>query len=311
MSLVLGVDGGGTKTRAALFEASASGSLAVVSEGIATGSNPYSVGWDAAKSAIAECVRQACSPSSKPAEAAVLAIAGCASPEARDQLLVWSEGRSFAGRTWVVPDTEPLLADAPSDQPVVGLIAGTGSAAIVRPAGEAAEVLGGWGYLIDDIGSGYALGRDALRRVADVADAGAAADALTAALLREAGVGQPTELKTTIYGSATPRARIASFAPLVLRLAEAGDPIASQIVAANVEGLVRLAENARTRAMKLEPTSPGLLLAGGVLHGSAHYHERVVGALIATGWSESRISDAPEPTTGCAQIALARLREQA
>ena len=131
---VLGVDGGGTRTRAALFRVDPDGRLDPIGSGSSSGSNPYSVGWEAAHRAINAAVATACKSADERPHAAVLAIAGCGSAEARRQLTEWAAERRFAERIAVVPDTAPILADAPRDSAAIGLIAGTGSAAIARPA---------------------------------------------------------------------------------------------------------------------------------------------------------------------------------
>ncbi|MEO0530972.1 MAG: BadF/BadG/BcrA/BcrD ATPase family protein, partial [Planctomycetota bacterium] len=152
MKYVLGVDGGGTKTLARLCRISEGGQLESVGEGRAVGSNPLSVGWDAAQQNLHEAITTATSDT--PVDAAVLAVAGCASGDARDQLQQWADQQGFAQRLRVVPDTEPLLADIPSGTAAIGLIAGTGSAAVLRYPDGKSELLGGWGYLIGDGGSG-------------------------------------------------------------------------------------------------------------------------------------------------------------
>lgn len=306
MHFVLGVDGGGTKTHAQLFRTHSDGSLEALGEGTATGSNPYSVGWPAAQQAITDAAQAACCGFGDRPEAVVLAVAGCASEAARKQLAEWATGAQVARHVWVVPDTEPLLAEAPLDQPVIGLIAGTGSAAIARSTA-GVTTIGGWGYLIDDAGSGYAIGRDALKRLVQLADAGAAADALSAALLRQAGVTQPAELKALVYGDNDPRAWISRLAPQVIGLAESGDALAAQILQANAGALCLLTVNAATRVAATGSERPNVLFAGGLLRGSSYYRGLVVGALIEAGWSPESLTDAPDAAEGCARIAVEKL----
>ncbi|MDP1051582.1 hypothetical protein Q6251_31555, partial [Klebsiella quasipneumoniae] len=81
-----------------------------------------------------------------------------------------------------------------------------------------------WGYLIDDAGSGYWLGQQALQAVARAADGRAPATALTRAVLDALSLSEPLDLVPWLYQPGAPRTRdVAALAPLVLAHAEAGD----------------------------------------------------------------------------------------
>lgn len=93
----------------------------------------------------------------------------------------------------VVHDTRLLLA-AGGATVGVAVIAGTGSAAWgSNAAGEQARA-GGWGYLLGDEGSGYWLGREAVRYSLHQMDLGAEADELTLGLLDYCKLSHPGEL---------------------------------------------------------------------------------------------------------------------
>lgn len=300
---MLGIDGGGSKTRARVLEAGSDGFLCLLGSGEASGSNPFSVGWEAAQTAIDTAVRDALDQAGRGApDAAVLAVAGCATDEARERLLAWAESRALATRVAVAPDTEPVLAEVRPGEAAIGLIAGTGSAALLRRGDGSTEMIGGWGYLIDDGGSGYTLGRDALRHAASLADAAADPDALTRAVMIHAGVDRSERLKQALYGDADPRGWAARLAPVVLRLAEEGDPAAAAIVARGAQALSVLVKLATERLS--EPREPRLFLAGGLLVGSRHYRRRVVELLEADGWRSGRITLAPDAASGCGRLAL-------
>jgi len=303
VSLVIGVDGGGSRTRAAAFEFDAAAGLRMLASAETAGCNPYSVGWEAAQRALAAAIAEASAATHLRPDAAVLAVAGCATDEARQRLADWAQRQAMARRVAVVPDTAPLLAAAPEGTPAVGLIAGTGSSAVARARDGATQIVGGWGYLIDDAGSGFAIGRDALRRLARLADAGAPADALGAALLRHAEVAQPAELKAALYSAANPRAWIAALAPSVLELSAGGDLIARRIVDENVEGLVRLTIDAAARVAATAAERPHVYFAGSLLTRSDHYATLVRDALVAGGWARFSIADAVDGATGCVMLA--------
>ncbi len=61
-------------------------------------------------------------------------------------------------------DAEAVLAAADAGASGVALIAGTGSFAFGRGEGDRVVRAGGWGYLLGDEGSGFAMGQEALLR---------------------------------------------------------------------------------------------------------------------------------------------------
>ena len=160
-----------------------------------------------------------------------MAIAGCATAASRQRLADWARQQDWAAKVEVVPDTAPILADAPDGLPAIGLIAGTGSSALAKRRDGEVRLVGGWGYLIDDGGSGYALGRAALLHVARLADRGDDVhdDPLSSALLHSVDASRPLDLKPLLYQSADPRGWTASIARVVVHLAGEGEPAASKI----------------------------------------------------------------------------------
>jgi len=121
----------------------------------------------------------------------------------------------------VVHDSRLLLA-AGGASTGVAVIAGTGSAAWGRNAqGEEARA-GGWGYLLGDEGSGYWLGREAVRHSLRRMNQGLEPDELTTALLRSCNVDDPNKLIALFHSPETGRRYWAQQARLVVEAANAG-----------------------------------------------------------------------------------------
>jgi N-acetylglucosamine kinase-like BadF-type ATPase len=301
--LFLGVDGGGTKTVARVAVIERSGRLCVVGSGHAGGSNPLSVGWDAAEHAIATAVAQARHGLLDEPAVAVLAIAGCATDETRERVQAWAMLADLAQAVHVVPDTLPVLAEAPVGEASVGLIAGTGSVALARRCDGGTTNVGGWGYLLGDGGSAYALGRDALQRVACAADGAAPrCDRLTEAMLGALGVDAPAAVKRIVYQSDSPRAIVASTAPCVLRLASAGDDAALEIVTRGADELATLVRCAIERLRSTDEQPTHLYLAGGLMERAPSYRRAVIDRVSD---SIERITLAPDAACGCVRLAAA------
>lgn len=116
-----------------------------------------------------------------------------------------------------------LSAGVGSEDGVIA-IAGTGSSVFARVKGEMHQV-GGWGYLLGDEGSGFDLGRRALMAALRDLDGRRERTCLRAACEEQAGCTL-RELVVRLYSQDSKRV-IASYAPLLLQAAEAGDAVAA------------------------------------------------------------------------------------
>ena len=137
-------------------------------------------------------------------------------------------------------DPRRLLASRSTTRSATGpgvlLVSGTGSVAFGRgPSGQIARC-GGWGPVCGDEGSGQWVGRRALSVVTAAADGREPETALVGAVLTAAQVNDPQEL-IAWAAQATP-AQLASLAPVVSSVAEAGDLRANAILSLAVEELV-------------------------------------------------------------------------
>ncbi len=286
--LLLGIDGGGSKTRALLADRE----LRLLGVGVAGSSNMQVVGLTAAAAAIAAAADEALAAAGHPGAipaAVCLALAGAGRPAEREQLLAWA-GTHWAGRpVTVVTDGEPVLAAGTPAGWGVALIAGTGSLCLARASDGRLVRVGGWGYLLGDEGSGYDLAVRALRLATRTADGRADAHALLAAILSHLSLEQPEALVRRVYGGDTSPAAIAALAQPVVALAEAGDTHALALLA---EGAGQLALMAKAAAHKLELAAAPLALAGGLLGASAALR-RMIGAELGAAWEPVTYVDEP------------------
>lgn len=235
MTLVLGVDAGGTRTRAAI----ADGDGRVWGAAVAAGGNLDDAGPAGAAAAIAEAVQGARMHAGLGQEifdAVFLGIAGVVSEADRAAVLAAMEplGLAAPGRIRIDHDCRIALAGGLSGRPGIVLIAGTGSAAFGTDAHGASWRSGGWGALIGDEGSSYGLALDALRAVVRAVDGRGPATGLREALLAELGVADPDVLMHRLHLGGWGRAEIAALAPLVVRAAEEGDAVANEVLDAGV-----------------------------------------------------------------------------
>lgn len=299
-SLILGIDGGGTHTVALLARGGA-----VIGRGESGPSNVRAVGEARATAALDEAVARAFAAAGVGRVAvgsACLGLAGAGRAEDREAVLRWAQRVRLAERIEVVPDAALLLAAGTPDGWGLALVAGTGSIAWGRATDGREGRAGGWGYLLGDEGSGYAIGLAALCAVMRAADGCGPATVLGGRLLAGLGLGEARELVPLVYGGSLDRSALAWLAPVVI--AAGDDPVAAGIVEAQARELARTAASA-ARRLGFEGRAFPLALAGGVLLGCDGYRRRVLEALRAEGLRPEPVTPVPEPAEGALRLARA------
>ncbi len=299
-NLIIGIDGGGTRTRAQLANIEGR----VLGAGERGASNPMVRGIQAAEreldAAIAQAFAQANLPRAR-VVALVMGLGGAGRTREQEELTEWARQR-IAERVQVVNDGEIALAAGAAENWGVALIAGTGSFAWGRNrAGKTARA-GGWGYLMGDEGSGFDLARQALRAATQAADGRGEKTQLLAAILEFWKLPAPDDLTTTVYRSGMNHAEIARLAQVVVRTAEAGDRVARGLVDDAAHALAA-AVAAVSRTLKMNDAPFPLALTGGLLLGSPLLRERLIGELEREGYRASPINLVHEPILGAVRLA--------
>lgn len=226
--LVLGVDGGGTKTRAVIMDERGE----ILGEGRAGPSNPLRVGVGAAMTAIRQAVDRACAAARVRRGEIVAAEIGLAGVKRQDVREHMREALSELGIGLfdVVPDADIALFGATGGAPGLVVIAGTGSVCCGTNARGKSAYAGGWGPMVGDEGSGSWIARRALQAVAKATDGRAAKTSLVDASCEYFNVAQPEDLATAIYAAGMTNDRIAGFARYVIDAARERDAVAREIV---------------------------------------------------------------------------------
>ncbi|UGS28168.1 hypothetical protein K8F61_08425 [Microbacterium resistens] len=177
-----------------------------------------------------------------------------ASPEGAQALSEAVHARTGA-EVATASDVVTAHAGALAGSPGVLLIAGTGAVALGLNARDA-RLIDGWGPELGDLGSGSWLGREAVRAVLRERDGLGPRTALTPALhahIAETSDGRELTPIAWLAGPIPVARRLATAAPLVLDLADAGDPAALAIrdegVRLLVETAVAAADGARAVAL--------------------------------------------------------------
>lgn len=228
--VLLGVDGGGSKTLALAADLQGH----VLGRGLAGPSNYHAVGLEAATAALETAIVAALEATQLPSAAISIAalclgLAGMGRPEDRAVMQTWAAERFPGATVAVVTDAQLVLAAGTPAGWGLALISGTGSLAYGEDAAGHNARAGGWGYLLGDEGSGYAIGLAALRAIARAADGRGPQTALTAAVLAQWGLSQPQDLIRHVYRPELGRSEIAALAALV-EAAAAHDAVAHAII---------------------------------------------------------------------------------
>ena len=222
--------------------------------------------------------------------------AGISNPDVGRILAEELNKAGFSGKWKLCGDQEIALRGA-MDGPGTAVIAGTGSICFGKNAAGATARSGGYGHLIDDGGSGYALGRDVLSAAVRALDGRSEDKAILNAVLEKLGTSAGSGIVSFVYGSTTDKAAIAGFAVIALALAEAGNTTASEILNRGAEELFDLA-SAVQRRLRLENRPIALL--GGLLSQDNIYRRRVEAKLSRLG---PVIYPAHDALWGAAQMA--------
>ena len=231
---VLGVDGGATKTVAALLrraDGRAFGSRAGPSNADAVGADAASA---AVNAAIAE-VLSAADVDGAEVSSAVLALAGTSTGDARLEA-----ARTFGLRSaQAVNDVVAAWAAGTAARPGIAAISGTGSHVFgVDERGETWKA-GGWGHVLGDEGSGYWIGLNALKAALTYRDGSGPATSLLGATCDEYQLERIELLPDLVYGKPLTKSEVAALAARVAREAEAGDEVARKLFERAAQDLAR------------------------------------------------------------------------
>jgi glucosamine kinase len=237
MAFVLGIDGGGSKTAAAV-----SNGASMFTTCAPRGCNLNSVSTENARLALAEAVHGALSSAGISAGEVVsvcAGVAGAASPDVAAKIAELLAGLLPRASVRVVGDTVIALEAAFSGGAGVVCISGTGSVAFGRNARGEITRAGGWGRLVSDEGSGHWIGQRAVAKCLRAMDQGRSSQLVTA-IMEHWHIVTREQLVQRCHSEPIPN--FAELFPVVLQVAETGDPLASEILTAAGFELARITQ---------------------------------------------------------------------
>lgn len=247
-NIFLCVDGGGTKTEALLADTSGN----ILGIGRAAGSNAYSVGKEAAFQCVINAINSA-----------------LPSDRVEDVRSAWLFIPGFSQclplplpfETMVLGDEASAYYGAMGEPDGITVLAGTGSFAVSYNKLGRQTCVGGWGPMLGDEGSGYDVGRRAIRYTLKEYDAGNTPSNLSKAVLAHYQTNAAHSLVRVIYQGGCDRKYMARLCLIVGDHAKAGEKDALNIVEETSFALCELAVSLKTR---LKLNAAPVALTGGV-----------------------------------------------
>ncbi len=303
--LIMGIDGGGSYTKAWL--ATTKGKI--LGKGVAGASNYQSVGENAAKNALSHAIKDSFTQAGQPIQkldCLCMGLAGFGRDFEQHLITEWAYEADFAYQVTVVNDADLLLWAGTPEGWGIGLVCGTGSIAVGKTKGGKTTRAGGWGYLIGDEGSGYALGIAALRAAVMSADGRIPPSQLHANVLDALGFEQVEELVAYLYQNKPSREQIAQLAGIVFSTAEKSDRQADLILENAVLEITQAIRAVYSKLGWQEPVP--CALGGGIFLHHPKFVQRVLKKLNEGGIKLEPVQLVSEPAAGAVKLAIQSLK---
>ena len=270
---VVGIDGGGTKTAAVVCDLEGS----IHAEAQAGTSNALNIGFENAAKTILDLIEECRRTLGCTISQFGFIVAGLAGMgREADRLHMESMLKKMAAAwDWdladlsIETDGRIALEGAFRGKPGIVIIAGTGSLIIAKDARGIIHRAGGWGRIIGDNGSGYAIGREALRAVIRGIDGMGPKTALTKLLARNFGLDSHESIMNAVYKN---NLDIASIAPLVIETAGKSDATADNIIRNEA---LKLTDGVAVLLRHFKARQVPLAFAGGLLSINSVYSKKV------------------------------------
>jgi N-acetylglucosamine kinase-like BadF-type ATPase len=301
MTVVLGVEGGGSHTHAVVADADGH---VLGAGGSDDPSNWEDVGIGAASAAIRAVVREALDGAGgepRDVDAAVFGLAGVDFPIDEERLSGIPDALGLTGHASIVNDGFVALRAGTDDRFGVVVVAGTGSVVAGRnPSGEVFRTLG-MGPTFGDWGSASEISAAAVTAVADAYLGRGPQTALSRLLCEKTGVESVVDF---LEGTGRGRIDDTTFSPLVAQAADAGDECAKSILTSSGDRLGTTASHV-VRMLGMQDDAFDVVLAGGIFRSrSADLMTAIEGAIRSTAPHARLVPLDMPPVVGCVLLAM-------
>ncbi|WP_312813565.1 BadF/BadG/BcrA/BcrD ATPase family protein [Sedimentibacter sp.] len=258
MKYLIGIDAGGTKSELVAYDLSGR----VIFKRIGGAGNP-AVNLENTVNNIISLTGECTGELGK--EGCLFISIGMASVETGNyiELIKKYVERDFGIETTVLNDAEMACVAYFGGGDGILAIAGTGSSCYVQKNGQG-EMVGGWGHILGDEGSGYHIVMEAFKSIVYKIDRNMNQDVLSIKLLHEIGGSSRSKIMEFIYNNE--KDAIAALFPVIVHAAEAGDALAVWYLEEAARALAELTLAAYEKEFDDHIT---IGIKGGVFHNSA------------------------------------------
>jgi len=304
-AFVVGVDGGGSKTIAIV--ADEQGTVVAEATGAASAINASNVRASAEiiASVVGEALAHAGDSDGETPRVLCVGVAGAGRESLRVALRKALAAHDLADEVVVYTDVAVAFDDAFERGPGILVLAGTGSVAMGRGPTGTIERCGGWGAVFGDEGSGAWIGRRALSIVAAAADGREPETALSGAILTATESAEMSDL-IAWASDATP-ATLATLAPAVMHVADAGDARANSLLDIASEELTLHAVALARTLFADDRAALQIALGGGLLARGGGLRKRLVHRLKSAVPGAQVNHEDVVPARGAVRAALSEL----
>lgn len=274
----LGVDGGGSKTTAVVFDESGNFICKAVGESI----NYYSVGLNNARLAMNNIISKL---SVKEFECAVIGMSALNERANAEETEKFCSDIIIANNIIMDSDLFVALEALDANGECAAIISGTGSMVVHRDSNGIMNHAGGWGYILGDEGSGYSIGLSGIKAAIRSAENSAPETSLLAACLEYFSINNIYELIDLYYEKTVSRKTTAAFAKKVAECAESGDSVSKIIIESEAKELAKTALGLFENKTKTLPIG----LWGGIFQNNELFRVEFAKILSANGFNDVKL----------------------
>lgn len=298
---VIGVDGGGTKTRGAIAELT--GEVLAEFEVGSTNynSNPFDVVKANMKELVDTLVAKVAATAGDVA-AIVMGLSGCDRPEDKPVFINLSAELLPNAKCLPVNDAIIALFGGAGAAHGIQVIAGTGSIAYGFDGPEKSMRCGGWGNILGDEGSGWALGHFAIRAMIQAHDGISPQTKISEKVLAALEIPAPPALLGWLRSLQNVKAEVAGLSRFVFEAAAEGDEVALAIMKQEAREIAKQAARVGN-VMFAGRTDYKVVVGGGNLRGNAQYFKMFSDDLAELLPGIEVVKPAKEPVEGAVMYA--------
>ncbi len=279
-SYFLGVDGGGSKTTAVVFNENGEFVCCACGESI----NYYSVGLDSARLSMKNIIDNL---SIKKFRCAVIGMSALNERASAEETERFCSG--IIDSDCIVMDSDLFVALEAMDinGECAAIISGTGSMAVCRNSDGSMSHTGGWGYILGDEGSGYSIGLAGIKAAIRAAENCAEETSLLSECLEYFSINNIYDLIDLYYEKKVSRKKTAAFARIVGKCCENGDKVSESILKNEAKQLSQTALG----LLKTKSTDISIGLWGGVFQNNMFFRHKFTDIMTKNGFDNVKLID--------------------